>query len=167
MTTKGAVSMHDLKTALTAGEWVSDAACSPDVAEFFWPLPGRSSGPDIDAALKLCSRCPVVRDCGQWALDNHVTEGIWGGMRPGALQRLVAKRRQAERAEAPAHPRPGVQPGTKRGGYRKRDTCRRQHPLTEDNVRLDGNGHQVCKTCDAYRERRRRARLRGAEVPVA
>lgn len=93
MATKGAASMHDLSRALSAGDWVADAACSPDVAEFFWPIPGQNGGPTIEAALKLCSRCPVVRDCGQWALDNNVTEGIWGGMRPGALARLVAKRR--------------------------------------------------------------------------
>lgn len=95
--TKGATILHHLRVALSAGDWVRRAACSPAVAEFFWPLPNQNDGPEIRAALEVCSHCPVVRECGQWAIDNRQTEGIWGGMRPGALRRLVAGGRSTER----------------------------------------------------------------------
>lgn len=91
--TKGAITMHNLRVALSAGDWVTDAACSPAVAELFWPLPQANNGSTIEAALKLCSHCRVVRECGQWAIDNHQVEGVWGGMRPTALRRLVEGRR--------------------------------------------------------------------------
>lgn len=97
--TKGAHILHDLKVALSAGDWVGRAACSPAIAELFWPLKGQSVQ-SLEPALKTCSRCPVVRQCGQWAIDTHQTEGIWGGMRPAALQRLVAGRRAAQRKAA-------------------------------------------------------------------
>lgn len=92
MATKGAHILHDLRISLTSADWVTDAACSPAIAELFWPLKGQS-GASLEPALKLCSRCPVVRECGQWAIDNHQVEGIWGGMRPEALRRLVHRRR--------------------------------------------------------------------------
>lgn len=141
MATKGAHTMHDLAVALCADEWVTDAACSPDVAEFFWPLPGQN-GPTVEAALKLCSRCPVVRECGQWALDNRQTEGIWGGMRPGALRRLVESRRAKEIAADPPPPVAWKPPPTR---------CGRGHELR-------GPGLWPCPTCSNSAKKRQRMR---------
>jgi len=104
--TKGAHILHDLRVTLTSAEWVERARCSPAVAEFFWPLPGQSGGPTVEAALKMCAHCPVVRECGQWAIDNNQTDGIWGGMRPGSLRRLVEGRRAAQAAAPPPEPKP-------------------------------------------------------------
>lgn len=98
--TKGAHILHDLRVALTDAEWVERARCTPAVAEMFWPLPGQNGGPIVEAALKMCSHCPVVRECGQWAIANKQTEGIWGGMRPGSLRKLVDGRRRAVQAVA-------------------------------------------------------------------
>lgn len=28
----------------------------------------------------LCQNCPVLSTCGQWALDNRIEWGVWGGL---------------------------------------------------------------------------------------
>lgn len=38
--------------------------------------------PDYLPALKLCANCPVQLDCLQYAIDNNLTDGVWGGMTP-------------------------------------------------------------------------------------
>lgn len=165
MTAKGPQTIHDLNIALSPGGWVSRAACSPSVAEIFWPLPGQSSGPTVEAALKVCARCPVIRQCGQWALDNRQTEGIWGGMRPGALKRLVERSRFAKVAPQPELPQPNplgpVHPVTK---VPLKTHCRRNHPLPP----VGGTARRwPCQACNAEatrRFRKRRREARRAEV---
>lgn len=152
----GAITLHNLAVALPTAV-LKRAACRPETADWYWPLPGQNSSPEIEAALKLCSRCPVVRECGQWALDNRQTEGIWGGMRPGALRRLVKNRGAkeapaAQPAKAPAHPVTGVPLKTH---------CPRNHELK-------GPRRWPCPECNKdarrrHRQRRREARL-AAEV---
>lgn len=32
-----------------------------------------------EKALEICAACPVRQKCIQFALDNHVVDGVWGG----------------------------------------------------------------------------------------
>ncbi|MFZ4298688.1 WhiB family transcriptional regulator [Streptomyces cinereoruber] len=51
----------------------------PDDADAtFFPLPRDREA--IDDAKALCAQCPVVRDCFNYALENRIKEGIWGGL---------------------------------------------------------------------------------------
>ncbi|HEX9888050.1 MAG TPA: WhiB family transcriptional regulator [Nitriliruptorales bacterium] len=57
-------------------DWQSKARCrglEPD--QFFV----RGSG-QARAALRICERCTVRTECLQYAIDNHVDFGVWGGM---------------------------------------------------------------------------------------
>jgi WhiB family transcriptional regulator, redox-sensing transcriptional regulator len=89
-----------LAAALPRGGWLRRAACTPKAADAWWPV---TAEPDRDGrrALRICSHCPVIRDCGQWAIDNDMTDGIWGGMRPAALRRLVESKRGRRRPGRP------------------------------------------------------------------
>ncbi len=67
-------------------EWMTRAACKNvrDVRFFGRDvLPGRRGGglPDdyFDEAYKLCGRCPVVRECGEYADTERIEYGVWGG----------------------------------------------------------------------------------------
>ncbi|WP_217199886.1 WhiB family transcriptional regulator [Streptomyces buecherae] len=61
--------------------WHTRGAChGMDVedAEVFFPLPRDHEA--IAEAKELCGWCPVRRDCLNFALDNGLKDGIWGGL---------------------------------------------------------------------------------------
>ncbi|MFE5934269.1 WhiB family transcriptional regulator [Streptomyces sp. NPDC056470] len=62
--------------------WHTRGVChgmDPDDADaIFFPLPRDREA--IDEAKTLCALCPVRRDCFNYALENSLKEGIWGGL---------------------------------------------------------------------------------------
>lgn len=86
--------MTGARLAIPPDSWLGKAACRPEIAELFWPLGKKHEAlpAEAEVALKVCSRCPAIRACGDWAIANGMQEGIWGGMRPDQLQRLVNSR---------------------------------------------------------------------------
>lgn len=62
-------------------DWRNRAACRDESPELFFPV--GTSGPalrQIAEAKAVCARCPVTAECGQFALDHGITDGIYGGM---------------------------------------------------------------------------------------
>jgi WhiB family transcriptional regulator, redox-sensing transcriptional regulator len=60
--------------------WRAHAACRDADPELFFPI--GTSGPglrQIEEAKRLCRTCPVQHECLAWALDQEVTDGVWGG----------------------------------------------------------------------------------------
>jgi WhiB family redox-sensing transcriptional regulator len=87
---------------MSDASWTEQAACrEPGVdAELFFPV--SESGPalrEIAAAKAICSRCPVVGACRDWALRSGEIAGIWGGTTP-AERRLLRRGRRSDRAPA-------------------------------------------------------------------
>lgn len=103
-------------------EWLRRAACVGEDPELFFPV--GTTGPaldDIEAAKRVCARCPVMRECLNWALGSGQTSGVWGGMseeertellrtagsveaaRHEAFARHEATRHEATRHEATRH----------------------------------------------------------------
>ena len=61
-------------------EWLRSAACVGEDPELFFPV--GTTGPalrDIEAAKRVCARCPVIRQCLTFALSSGQTSGVWGG----------------------------------------------------------------------------------------
>ncbi|WP_406149480.1 WhiB family transcriptional regulator [Streptomyces anulatus] len=62
--------------------WQPDSACygmdPEDSEEVFFPT--RRDHEAIAEAKELCGMCPVVRECLNFALENGLAEGIWGGL---------------------------------------------------------------------------------------
>ncbi|MCG0285372.1 WhiB family transcriptional regulator [Streptomyces sp. PSAA01] len=62
--------------------WHSRGACHgmdvEDADAVFFPLPRDHEA--IAEAKELCGWCPVRRDCLNYALENVLKEGIWGGL---------------------------------------------------------------------------------------
>lgn len=68
--------------------WHSLAACKGMAAENFYPpLPG---GQVTAAAVAACDRCPVRRECAEWAIA-HEDRGYWAGMSANR-RRAIRKR---------------------------------------------------------------------------
>lgn len=79
------ITTYDTPTGLRGigdTSWHTRGAChGMDVedadAVFF---PGPRDHEDIAEAKELCGWCPVRRDCLNYALENSLKEGIWGGL---------------------------------------------------------------------------------------
>ncbi len=79
--------------------WPSRAACLGADPELFFPI--GESGPallQIEEAKQVCARCPVRRECLQWALDTGQQSGVWGGL--SESERRAQGRRRARRPAA-------------------------------------------------------------------
>jgi WhiB family redox-sensing transcriptional regulator len=63
--------------------WREDAACRDADPELFFPI--GTAGPALrqtGEAKRICRACPAQSQCLAWALDNGVTDGVWGGTTP-------------------------------------------------------------------------------------
>jgi len=58
------------------------AACYEKPTTWWFPsVPGRGHRPKSDAiALQICSRCPFLIRCRDYAMENRIRYGIWGGL---------------------------------------------------------------------------------------
>jgi WhiB family transcriptional regulator, redox-sensing transcriptional regulator len=60
--------------------WRDTAACRDADPDLFFPI--GTTGParrQIGEAKRVCRTCPAQTHCLAWALDNRVTDGVWGG----------------------------------------------------------------------------------------
>jgi WhiB family redox-sensing transcriptional regulator len=60
--------------------WRDDAACRDADPDLFFPI--GTAGPalrQIGEAKRICRTCSAQAQCLSWALDNGVTDGVWGG----------------------------------------------------------------------------------------
>lgn len=74
-------------------DWRERAACLEYDPELWWPI--GTTGPavsQIELAITVCSRCEVITECLAYALDNGISEGVWGGLSED--ERATLKRRQ-------------------------------------------------------------------------
>lgn len=59
--------------------WQEYAACKGRENLFFTTQRGQASNYDREAAIRICSRCPVKEECLSYAESNCEEHGIWGG----------------------------------------------------------------------------------------
>jgi WhiB family transcriptional regulator, redox-sensing transcriptional regulator len=79
-------------TSLKMGtSWMELARCRDVDPEVFFP----KDGPGVLAAQRLCSECVVRESCLEYALENSIQHGVWGGTSERARRRIVHQRRRA------------------------------------------------------------------------
>jgi WhiB family transcriptional regulator, redox-sensing transcriptional regulator len=73
-------------------EWTDAAACKGMPTSMFFPLKG---GPNktVRAAKAICVDCVVKTNCLNFALDNAMQYGIWGGATTKERRHLRAARK--------------------------------------------------------------------------
>jgi WhiB family transcriptional regulator, redox-sensing transcriptional regulator len=66
------------------GGWMERAACGDRCDDLFFPVgtSGSFAQDQIKAAKAICTKCPVLTECRQWALaaGTDAEYGIWGGL---------------------------------------------------------------------------------------
>ena len=78
--------------------WMELARCRDVDPEVFFP----KDGPGVLAAQRFCSECLVKESCLEYALENNIQHGVWGGASERARRRIAHQRRRAE-ARSQAH----------------------------------------------------------------
>ena len=66
------------------------AQCVGEAPAVFFP----SDGVGVLRAQKICASCPVIDECLDYALANHISHGVWGGASERQRRRLQNQRRQ-------------------------------------------------------------------------
>jgi WhiB family redox-sensing transcriptional regulator len=54
-----------------------------------------SDGVGVEAAKKLCETCTVKEQCLEYALENRIDHGVWGGTSERQRRRILKKRKIA------------------------------------------------------------------------
>ena len=67
------------------------AACKGMGFDNFFPDKGGNV--QFDAAQQVCNACPVRKRCLEYALNNEIEHGVWGGTSPTKRMRLLRERR--------------------------------------------------------------------------
>ena len=85
--------------------WHEDAACRDADPDLFVPI--GTTGPALRQAreaIRICRTCPIQVRCLAWALEQGVTDGVWGGTtaeQRRAIRRLADIRQDGERLGVP------------------------------------------------------------------
>jgi len=71
---------------------MSDAACATTDPELWFPE--LDSLWRVREAKNICEKCPVKKECLEYALVNGFKEGIWGGLSPTERNRVSKEKRK-------------------------------------------------------------------------
>lgn len=71
--------------------WMAQGLCRFEPPATFFP----SDGVGVEVAKRICATCPVKAECLEYALDNRIDHGVWGGTSERQRRRLLKKRRVA------------------------------------------------------------------------
>jgi Transcription factor WhiB len=69
---------HHRQTIEPDTYWRDYALCKyldPSEKHIFFP----TNPHDADRAARVCEMCPVLRQCNEYATENHVQFGVWAG----------------------------------------------------------------------------------------
>ena len=73
-------------------DWMTQGKCKELAWEMFFPRDGMG----LTAAQKICAECPVSKRCLEYALENHIGHGIWGGCSERERRRILRRRRDRQ-----------------------------------------------------------------------
>jgi WhiB family redox-sensing transcriptional regulator len=86
-----------------AADWRSAGACLHADPDLFFPISlTERAAEQIAAAKAICARCPVRRECLEYAEAHDPMYGIWGGTTVTDRQRTRRRQQRAARARARA-----------------------------------------------------------------
>jgi WhiB family redox-sensing transcriptional regulator len=84
-----------------ASSWMLEARCRDLSPTIFFP----SDGSGVEVARRYCAQCPVTAQCLEFALENHIDHGVWGGASERERRRIARSRRAQSMTEHAAQRR--------------------------------------------------------------
>lgn len=83
----------------TETAWKKRGSCTDLDPDIFFAQ-GRGNLGAIQTAKQICiDTCPVIDDCREYALDENIDHGVWGGLSTHQRAKIRAQRRRAEERE--------------------------------------------------------------------
>lgn len=73
--------------------WMEFGKCKDLPPDLFFP----SDGSGVEIARKLCGDCQVKFRCLDYAIENHIDHGVWGGESERSRRRISRQRRHSHR----------------------------------------------------------------------
>jgi WhiB family transcriptional regulator, redox-sensing transcriptional regulator len=74
--------------AVLETDWMAEGNCASRPPSVFFP----SDGVGVDTARRICADCPVKDTCLEYALENRIDHGVWGGTSERERRRLLKAR---------------------------------------------------------------------------
>lgn len=127
------------------------APCAGKPTSWFFPTAN-----DYGAAKKLCKDCPLRDACLQYALDNNIFHGMWGG----TTERQRTRMRRGDGAPTLPAGRPPKAHGFT--GEKFCPSCEETKPAAEFGARSTNGIPKLqswCRICMRVAHRKRRAAL--------
>ncbi len=59
-----------------------------------------SDGVGVERAKLVCEDCPVSSRCLEYAIENRIDHGVWGGTSERQRRRIIRARAEAARSES-------------------------------------------------------------------
>ena len=73
----------------TETPWMAQGNCREHPPTTFFP----SDGVGVEVAKRICATCPVNEPCLEYALENRIDHGVWGGTSERQRRRILKSRR--------------------------------------------------------------------------
>ena len=80
-------------------DWMAKGRCRDMLPSTFFP----SDGVGVDVARQICQECPVRSQCLEYALENRIDHGVWGGASERERRRIARTRRLAAAGSVTDH----------------------------------------------------------------
>ncbi len=77
--------------------WMVKGNCRDEPPSRFFP----SDGVGVEVARRICAGCPVKTLCLEYALEQRVDHGVWGGASERERHRILKRRRDDLAAPSP------------------------------------------------------------------
>jgi WhiB family redox-sensing transcriptional regulator len=72
-------------------KWMQRGLCREIPPATFFP----SDGVGVEIARRICATCPVHEQCLEYALEQRIDHGVWGGCSERERRRILKRRRVA------------------------------------------------------------------------
>jgi len=72
-------------------DWMSRGRCNDQPPSLFFP----SDGVGVEIARRICATCSVKEMCREYALEQRIDHGVWGGTSERERRRILRDRRLA------------------------------------------------------------------------
>lgn len=70
-------------------DWMARGNCRFEPPATFFP----SDGVGVEVAKRICATCPVKGECLEYALQNRIDHGVWGGTSERQRRRILKQRK--------------------------------------------------------------------------
>lgn len=75
-------------------KWMAEGNCASKPPSMFFP----SDGVGVERAKLVCEDCPVSSRCLEYAIENRIDHGVWGGTSERQRRRIIRARAEAARS---------------------------------------------------------------------